>query len=59
MQTVKGMKEINKDTRERQRKELGHAGMELFFSSSVCCSLVLPWRVCYGHYGKVVREGKS
>jgi len=35
----------SKDARERQRKELGHTGVELLFSSSVCCSLVLHWRV--------------
>lgn len=35
----------SKDARERQRKEVGHTGVELFCSSSVCCSLVLHWRV--------------
>lgn len=34
----------SKDARERQRKELGHTGVELF-SSSICCSLVLHRRV--------------
>lgn len=33
--------DTNKDARERKRKELGHTGVDLFFSSSVCCSLVL------------------
>lgn len=37
--------DTSKDARERQRKEVGHTEVEPFFSSSVCCSLVLHWRV--------------
>lgn len=29
-------RDTSKYTRERQRKELGHTGAELFFSSSAC-----------------------
>ena len=40
-----GEGDTSKDARERKRKKVGHTEVEPFFSSSVCCSLVLHWRV--------------